>query len=231
MNVNCVQASAPGKLLLIGEYAVLDGAPALVMAVDRRVKVRLQQASSGTGWLSAVQLGFKRAAMRVEGDVLRCDGADSSVLGLTGRLIPGIMRVLGRSPGEITTMNVEIDSGALFESDRRRLIKLGLGSSAAVCAALAVALTEWFAGTAGPADPRAPASMVAGLSRITGRPCQWHRPGGGVLRWYQRISIHRRIRDLHTGELAKGSTLARNMDPSGCPDHGFCRCVRYLEAG
>ena len=89
MNVNCVQASAPSKLLLIGEYAVLDGAPALVM--DRRVKVRLQRASSGTGWLSAVQLGFERAAMRVEGGVLRCDGADSSVLGLTGRLIPGIM--------------------------------------------------------------------------------------------------------------------------------------------
>ena len=155
MNVNCVQASAPGKLLLIGEYAVLDGAPALVMAVDRRVKVRLQRASSGTGWLSAVQLGFERAAMRVEGDALRCDGVDSSVLGLTGRLIPGIMRALGRSPGEITTMNVGINSGALFESDRRRLIKLGLGSSAAVCAALAVALTEWFEGTAGPADPRA----------------------------------------------------------------------------
>jgi hypothetical protein len=76
VNVNCVQASAPGKLLLIGEYAVLDGAPALVMAVDRRVKVRLRRASSGTGWLSAAQLGFERAAMRVEGDVLRCDGAD-----------------------------------------------------------------------------------------------------------------------------------------------------------
>jgi phosphomevalonate kinase len=155
VNVNCVQASAPGKLLLIGEYAVLDGAPALVMAVDRRVKVRLQRALSGTGWLSAVQLGFERASMRVEGDVLRCDGVDSSVLGLTGRLIPGIMRALGRSPGEIATVNVEINSGALFESDHNQLIKLGLGSSAAVCAALAVALTEWFEGTAGPADPRA----------------------------------------------------------------------------
>ncbi|MBA2543721.1 MAG: hypothetical protein H0V17_29025 [Deltaproteobacteria bacterium] len=29
-------ASAPGKLILTGEYAVLDGAPALVLAVDRR---------------------------------------------------------------------------------------------------------------------------------------------------------------------------------------------------
>jgi phosphomevalonate kinase len=30
-------ATAPGKLILTGEYAVLDGAPALVLAVDRRV--------------------------------------------------------------------------------------------------------------------------------------------------------------------------------------------------
>jgi phosphomevalonate kinase len=30
-------ATAPGKLIIAGEYAVLDGAPALVLAVDRRV--------------------------------------------------------------------------------------------------------------------------------------------------------------------------------------------------
>jgi phosphomevalonate kinase len=34
-------ASAPGKLILTGEYAVLFGAPALVMAVDRRATVQI----------------------------------------------------------------------------------------------------------------------------------------------------------------------------------------------
>jgi len=33
-------ATAPGKLILTGEYAVLDGAPAIVVAVDRRVIAR-----------------------------------------------------------------------------------------------------------------------------------------------------------------------------------------------
>lgn len=37
-----VIATAPGKLILTGEYAVLDGAPALVIAVDRRVVARRQ---------------------------------------------------------------------------------------------------------------------------------------------------------------------------------------------
>ncbi len=36
-----VRFVAPGKLVLVGEYAVLDGAPAIVAAVDRGVQVRV----------------------------------------------------------------------------------------------------------------------------------------------------------------------------------------------
>jgi len=36
-----VTASTPGKLVLLGDYAVLEGAPALVMAVNRHAKVRI----------------------------------------------------------------------------------------------------------------------------------------------------------------------------------------------
>lgn len=36
-----IRAQAPGKLVLIGEYAVLDGAPALAMAVNRFARVEL----------------------------------------------------------------------------------------------------------------------------------------------------------------------------------------------
>ena len=41
-----VRTSAPGKVILSGEYAVLDGAPAVVMAVDRRARVSV---SAGSG--------------------------------------------------------------------------------------------------------------------------------------------------------------------------------------
>jgi phosphomevalonate kinase len=36
-----VTASAPGKAVLSGEYVVLDGAPAIATALDRRARITL----------------------------------------------------------------------------------------------------------------------------------------------------------------------------------------------
>jgi phosphomevalonate kinase len=49
-----VIATAPGKLILTGEYAVLDGAPALVIAVDRRVVARRERSVPSSPFLLAV---------------------------------------------------------------------------------------------------------------------------------------------------------------------------------
>ena len=38
--MNAVTATAPGKVVICGEYAVLDGATAIAAAVDRRAVVR-----------------------------------------------------------------------------------------------------------------------------------------------------------------------------------------------
>ncbi len=44
--MRAVGATAPGKALLCGEYAVLDGAPAIVAAVDRRLSVSWSERSA-----------------------------------------------------------------------------------------------------------------------------------------------------------------------------------------
>jgi len=49
-------ASAPGKVILCGEYAVLDGAPAISMALDRRAVVTLTPASNGRKRLESIGL-------------------------------------------------------------------------------------------------------------------------------------------------------------------------------
>lgn len=139
-----IETSAPGKLLLIGEYAVLDGASALVMAVDRRVGVKLARAQGRAGRLSAAQLGIRRAPMTMDRGELSCPGRLPAALGLTARMVPGILRELGQDPERIVELDLEIDSGALFEAGGDAPVKLGLGSSAAVSAALALGLQAWF---------------------------------------------------------------------------------------
>lgn len=68
-------ARVPGKILLTGEYAVLDGAPAIVAAVDRFVECRVMPAQTfevrgmGLCWREGgpqvVGLGFAREALAV----------------------------------------------------------------------------------------------------------------------------------------------------------------------
>lgn len=56
-------ASAPGKALLCGEYAVLEGAPAVVAAVDRRVRV------TWTDELAAMSPEVEAALRRAEAEL------------------------------------------------------------------------------------------------------------------------------------------------------------------
>lgn len=137
-------ASAPGKLLLTGEYAVLDGAPALVAAVDRRAHARVATAADGRGRLTARPLGLVDAPTALVDDRVECPGCGDVDLGATGGFLPRALAALGRRPSEAASLTVAIDSRALFDHARGGSIKLGLGSSAAVCAALAAALEALF---------------------------------------------------------------------------------------
>lgn len=72
-------ASAPGKALLCGEYAVLEGAPAIVAAVDRRVRVAW--AEPHVGMSPEVEATLRRAQAEL-GPVGRSLHVDASELHL-----------------------------------------------------------------------------------------------------------------------------------------------------
>lgn len=109
--------SAPGKLMISGEYVVLEGAEALVAAVDARVVLRL-------------------SAPRSDGSPAA--GSDSpGVAGLPPEVVltrEWAERALGTVP-----MDIMLDIAALRRGDA----KLGLGSSAAAAVATAAAIAEY----------------------------------------------------------------------------------------
>jgi len=144
-----VEVTAPGKLVLFGEYAVLFGAPAAVAAIDRRAVVTLRP-FAGSGWeVAAPGLVAQRARLEVEPDnTVRWH--DEKLGRDAFGLIDTLLRGIGDS-GSIDLVNlpplaVTLDTRAFFESTGGWESKLGLGSSAALTVAFASALETWAAG-------------------------------------------------------------------------------------
>lgn len=149
--------SAPGKLYLLGEYAVLEGAPALLTAVDRRATVTLTDAApaddSGRGWsLTAPEIGLQRLALGPAATLPeRLDGNARRQLALFDE----VRRAVDALAPAAGAFDIRIDSAQFHRGGH----KLGLGSSAAV----AVALTAAFAASRGVAlSPAALFELAAG---------------------------------------------------------------------
>lgn len=129
-----LRASAPGKLFLIGEYAVLEGAPAVLAAVDRRARVELRAARDGRWRLDAPNLGLHDLDLSDPATVA------SPVLHERLKVFLAVREHVGQHLGAILPpLHVHIDT-AEFARDGH---KLGLGSSAAVATALYCALLAW----------------------------------------------------------------------------------------
>lgn len=120
------EARAPGKLFVTGEYAVLTGAPAVVAAVDRYARVRLELAP-GDGPL-VVESEAEGRAFTVERPL------DGPVPGGDAGAVVAALRAVASRPG--ASGRAAVDSRAFLVGER----KLGLGRSSATLAAATVAL-------------------------------------------------------------------------------------------
>ncbi len=135
-----ITASAPGKVVLLGEYAVLAGAPALVMAVDRRARVSLTANRGPECRLTAPGYSKRMLHFTVSGHPPRCDDyarADPEYR-LAVQVINEILAAADRQPDNF---DAELSTTAFYvASGTARGIKLGIGSSAALSVALGSAL-------------------------------------------------------------------------------------------
>jgi len=122
-----IVARAPGKLVALGEYAVLDGAPALVLALDHYAEAVIGPSPDGRCRLETL------APAAVEQRF--APGARS------GAALVDLVTAAASPP---LAWNATLDSTAFFAGPA----KLGLGSSAAVLCAWAGAFTA-FARSAG----------------------------------------------------------------------------------
>lgn len=128
-----IEASAPGKAVLCGEYAVLGGAPAISMAVNRRARVHI--AETGEPFHSVAAPGLHRGAARFRsGD----DGAIEWLQDVDGfALLEEVWRCV--TPASGRGLALTLDTRPFFREPGG--CKLGFGSSAALATALAAGLS------------------------------------------------------------------------------------------
>ena len=129
-----IQYRAPGKAVVWGEYAVLEGAPAMVMAVDRYASAKIE---AGVGQWDLVSTGFDdQACLSTEALMKLGAGEPEGVAGLIRAALTALGDpALPSSAARILTASQDF---------HRNGIKLGIGSSAAVCTAACAAIAEFL---------------------------------------------------------------------------------------
>jgi len=125
--------SAPGKLVVIGDFAVLDGAPARVIAMPQRARVRATYGPDPLCWLRCppVQATWTACEVIASGGPRWYDDA-------AGRRLSWLGKLLNAYRGTVPLPRaLEVDTEDFHRADGG---KVGLGSSAAVVVALDHAL-------------------------------------------------------------------------------------------
>jgi len=141
-------ASAPGKLIIAGEYAVLHGAPAIVMAIGVRACANVSAiAGADSIFVDSVSgQDFPFRCHRQHGFQWLEDAP-----GEGGRILNAVLATfLDEMPkfGDLPALRICMKTDAFYKRVESESRKLGLGSSAAVLVALVGALFDALAHTA-----------------------------------------------------------------------------------
>lgn len=147
-----VQASAPGKLYIAGEYAVVDGSAAIVAAVNRYVTVKVDDENLPTlAQESRKYYGVIVSEKENYKPIFWTRSSDGSIEILGDEkyaYVLAAMRVIDSYASECFAPNMDHKSYNLHISseldDAKSGRKYGLGSSAAITVATVRALCKWY---------------------------------------------------------------------------------------
>jgi phosphomevalonate kinase len=138
-----IYSRAPGKMILIGEYAVLEGAPALVRAVDRFALVEVCDNPVGNFTVEAPNLSVPAQDFVItSGGEVRFDPNAVPVfikrLSFFARLFETVWQFYSNKNIKIDYCKIDLNTASFYDAELNN--KIGVGSSAALTAALVNAI-------------------------------------------------------------------------------------------
>lgn len=124
-------ASSPGKVILSGEYAVLDNAPAICMAIDCRAEAKIQEYDDRFSEVKSI--GYSSEAGEFE-------SSEKGILWHKGRETYAVIEAVWHAINfnELIDLKINLDTSSYIDAQSGK--KLGLGSSAAIIVALVAAI-------------------------------------------------------------------------------------------
>ncbi len=143
MQESTICVKSPGKLILLGEYAVLEHAPALVTAINRHCVVKISPLYNSTFQIRTGNLNLPEIQFTLdsEGDAhFRTTLSDKTERQL--RFVLSMLKYVTQRNGKIPGASIEIDTAPFYHKTTGH--KFGLGSSAALTVSLLSALMEYL---------------------------------------------------------------------------------------
>lgn len=123
-----IKISAPGKLMLFGEHAVVHGRPCIVTAVDQRISVSLSKRKDNKIYLNTPDMKIKKF-------VLSIDELNKPQSKETRFVLNAVKNFFEK---------YNLQSGLNIKTKSDPFIKFGLGSSSAVTVSIIKGLAELF---------------------------------------------------------------------------------------
>lgn len=138
-----ILTKAPGKLILLGEYAVLEGAPALVAAVNRLARVTISPSLNESFEVEApvIDISSQQFILDTRGTV-RFLKKPIKKLKFFLSIFEYALTELQKKNILLSPIKITLDTSEFFL--RKGAAKLGLGSSAALTVALLAALFAYY---------------------------------------------------------------------------------------